>query len=187
MFLALRFLALILHGFVINIGRAFMFFLKCSLSYTRVAKPSTSLTFTLKLACFSRSGTHVFHNVRDMFRCILLLRVFILWCSNAGVILVYSWHQNLCFCNTFSDDFLACFLTPFGIPKCFFRGAKNHQKHNYQTCFLTWFGISKVYVWKATGRPQGSSYVIVGELLHVFSIVFCCIVTSAEESGSGEG
>ena len=89
MFFALLFRASILHGFVINFGRIFIYFLKyfCS-SCIQLAKPSETLVFTLLLHSLHFRKHMFFHYFLNMFRCSLFAQFGALFCTNVGVILV---------------------------------------------------------------------------------------------------
>ena len=95
----------------------------------------------------------------------------------------------------FDTEFLMiswCVVDAFGQPTMLLFGSlrhpTSHKRYSFSlACFLTLFWISKGSFWRATGRRQGSFYLISSRSFHAFGIGFCCILASSEELGVGGG
>ena len=125
----------------------------------------------------------LFHKLRDMFRCIFLLQIWIIFCTNVGVILVDFWHKKK---SVFDTEFLKiswCVIWRL-LGSKMLHWVYLWRPTNYQKSYIF---LNHAF-WSPKGwfgGPQGSFDVILGLLFHGIGIVFCCIRTSSEESGWG--
>ena len=118
MFVALLFRASILHGFVINFGRMFIYFLKYFFCFRRPASnwrnPQKHLFLNDFCIVYTFASTCLFHNCRDMFRCSLLHHLLL----HFGSMLASFWYKFRIKLKFFryklSNNSLVCFPIPFG-------------------------------------------------------------------------
>ena len=71
-----------------------------SWSYTHLAKPEQSTTFTERLHDLALRKDICFYDVRNIFRCRWLNHFLSILCTNIDIILGFRWHHNQCFSNT---------------------------------------------------------------------------------------